>query len=59
MRTPFGGGGLIPPYVLITRQRPIHVVLAYDPSTRTDIVVTAYEPDPELWNDDFKSRNKP
>jgi hypothetical protein len=36
--------------------RPIHVVLAYDSTTLTGIVVTVYTPDPGLWTDDFRTR---
>ncbi len=36
--------------------RPIHVVLAYDETSETGYVVTAYQPDPDLWNDDFTTR---
>ena len=36
--------------------RPLHVVLAYDESTETGCVVTAYIPNPELWSDDFTTR---
>ena len=36
--------------------RPIHVVAAFDPDTDAIYVVTAYSPDPELWNPDYKTR---
>ena len=39
--------------------RPLHVVLAYDQTTLTGYVVTAYWPDPALWEEDFKNRRKP
>ena len=35
--------------------RPLHVVVSKDEIKRC-IVITAYEPDPETWNDDFKSK---
>jgi len=38
------------------RGRPIHVVLAYDSTTLTGIVVTVYIPDTGLWTDDFRTR---
>ncbi|MBW3540783.1 MAG: DUF4258 domain-containing protein [Planctomycetes bacterium] len=39
--------------------RAIHVVLAYDVSTGTCYVITAYDPDPTLWDDSFRSRRIP
>lgn len=38
------------------RDRPVHVVLAHESETDTAVVVTAYEPDPRLWSDDFRTR---
>jgi hypothetical protein len=35
---------------------PIHAVVAHDSDPRNCIVVTVYEPDPELWEKDFKRR---
>ena len=32
-------------------RRPIHVVAAHDPEKDRAIVITAYEPIPELWYD--------
>lgn len=37
-------------------ERAIHVVVAQDPATGICMIVTAYEPDPNLWTDDFLSR---
>jgi hypothetical protein len=37
-------------------QRPIHVVVAFDHAAATCIVVTVYEPSPEQWGTDFKTR---
>lgn len=36
--------------------RPLHVVVAEDPSSGKLIVITVYEPDSEKWSDDFKER---
>ena len=36
--------------------RPIHVVLAVDENTQSCYIVTAYDPDPNLWEKDFKNR---
>lgn len=38
-------------------KRPLHVVVADDDKGQT-IVITAYEPDPFLWDSDFKRKNK-
>ena len=37
------------------QSRPIHVVLANNVEDNKGIVVTAYEPDSELWDDNFKN----
>jgi len=39
--------------------RTLHVVASREPATGRCFVVTAYEPDPAVWNDDFKSRRRP
>lgn len=39
-------------------ERPIHVVFAVDEESGTCHVITVYPPDPDLWNNDFKSRRK-
>jgi hypothetical protein len=41
------------------RGRPVHVLLAHDGETDTAIVVTAYEPNPGLWHQDFRTRREP
>ena len=38
------------------RSRPLHVVAAYNRADDRWIVVTAYEPDPRLWESDFRRR---
>ena len=47
-----------PSYLLlhVIKKRPIHVVLAVDTKSETCIIVTAYEPSREIWEDDFKTR---
>ncbi|XWK86376.1 MAG: DUF4258 domain-containing protein [Phormidium sp.] len=47
-----------PSYLLfdVVEGKPIHVVLSYDESTDTGYVVTAYTPDRNIWQDDFKKR---
>jgi hypothetical protein len=39
-------------------QRPIHVVVADNVSANEIIVVTAYQPDPNLWSDSFRRRRE-
>ncbi|MDD5143649.1 DUF4258 domain-containing protein [Methanoregula sp.] len=36
--------------------RPLHVVMAYNNVDREAIVITAYEPDPHSWSDNFTRR---
>ena len=36
--------------------RAIHVVVAQDQATGNCFIITAYEPDPHLWTDDFLRR---
>ena len=36
--------------------RPVHVVVADNLRQNELIVVTVYEPDPKLWEDDFRRR---
>jgi hypothetical protein len=36
--------------------RPLHVVVADNFDDNESIVITAYEPDPEQWQPDFKRR---
>lgn len=38
--------------------RPLHIVCAYNANEDMAIVITVYQPDPELWID-FKRRKKP
>ncbi|WP_036028408.1 DUF4258 domain-containing protein [Leptolyngbya sp. PCC 6406] len=47
-----------PSYLMLgmVSQRPIHAVVAKDAETQTVFVVTAYEPDENLWQADFKAR---
>jgi hypothetical protein len=42
-----------------TNDQPLHIVVAKDPASGTCYIVTAYPPDPELWNPDFKTRRAP
>ncbi len=38
------------------KARPLHVVIAYNQLDATCIIITAYEPDTVMWNDDFKTK---
>ena len=37
-------------------KRPFHVVTSENPGTNEMTIITAYIPDPDKWNKDFKSR---
>jgi hypothetical protein len=37
-------------------KRPFHVVTSENPETNEITIITAYIPDPDKWNKDFKSR---
>lgn len=39
-------------------ERPFHVVAAYDAQSRYCLVVTAYKPDLEHFENDYKTRRK-
>lgn len=39
-------------------KRPIHIVAAFDDNEKCCIIVTAYEPDKDLWAANFKNRKK-
>jgi uncharacterized protein DUF4258 len=47
-----------PSYLILDyiNRRPLHVVLGKDDSLERCIVVTAYEPDINIWKTDFKSK---
>jgi len=38
--------------------RPLHVVVAHDKATNEKIVITVYEPEPTMWEADFKRRKR-
>lgn len=38
--------------------RPLHVVFSLDIETSTIIVITAYEPSLDIWENDYKTRKK-
>ena len=39
-----------------TNGQPLHVVIGYDAPVRECYVITAYRPDPGLWDSSFKVR---
>ena len=41
------------------RGRPLHIVVADDSRADETIVITVYEPDPELWEPGFRRRRRP
>ncbi len=41
-----------------TGNRPLHVVVADNESEETIIVITVYEPNPDLWEEDFRRRKR-
>lgn len=36
--------------------QPLHVVVALDPVEQTCMIITVYQPDPRLWEPDFRTR---
>jgi len=42
-----------------TDTRPVHVVAADNDEDQLTVVITVYEPDPQLWEPGFKTRRKP
>ena len=38
--------------------QPVHVVVAREPDSGLCHVITVYRPDPDVWNEDFKTRRK-
>lgn len=38
--------------------QPVHVVVARDPESGACFVVTVYRPDPQLWEQDHKTRRQ-
>jgi hypothetical protein len=39
--------------------RPLHVVAADNHDAQETIIITVYEPDPTLWEPDFRRKRKP
>lgn len=37
-------------------ERILHIVIAYDIHNARCIIITVYEPDPDLWNGSFENR---
>jgi len=40
----------------VVNGRPLHVVMAYNNVDREAIVITAYEPDPDSWSENYTRR---
>ena len=49
-----------PSYLVLhhVKARPLHIVAAVNDENKTTIIITVYEPDPHLWENDFKKRRK-
>ena len=49
-----------PSYLIlgIVNNRPIHIVVGRDEKLERCVLVTAYEPDPHIWEPGFKSKKK-
>jgi hypothetical protein len=49
-----------PSYLVLgyTNNRVVHIVVGKDEITGRCIIVTAYEPDPNIWEPDFKTKRK-
>jgi hypothetical protein len=49
-----------PSYLMfaVVQGRPLHIVMGYDHFTATGHVVTAYEPDKDKWDSQFRTRRK-
>lgn len=39
-------------------ERPIHIVCSYNAEDKTTVIITAYEPSLEIWENDYKTRKK-
>jgi len=40
----------------VVASRPLHVVLSVEQQPGTCYIITAYDPDPKLWDADLKAR---
>jgi hypothetical protein len=51
----------LPSYLMLATGagRVLHVVAADNPEADETIVITTYEPDPDEWEPDYKTRKKP
>jgi hypothetical protein len=38
-------------------RRPLHIVVAHNADEDTTIIITAYEPDPQRWDETFRTRS--
>jgi len=49
-----------PSYLMLhsINNRPIHIVISMNSKSNICTIVTAYEPSPELWENDFKTKKK-
>ncbi|MGI8950039.1 MAG: DUF4258 domain-containing protein [Chitinophagaceae bacterium] len=49
-----------PAYLMLkfVKHKPIHIIVAKNNENGSCFIVTVYEPDPELWSADFKTKIK-
>ena len=43
----------------LEKGRPVHVLVAREGQSGDCVVVTVYRPEPNVWNDDFRTRRTP
>lgn len=50
-----------PSYLIFAKvkNRPIHVLTAFNKVEKTCYIITVYEPDTKIWEKDYKTRRKP
>jgi len=42
----------------VTNERPLHLVCSENINENTIIIITVYEPSPDIWQKDYKTRKK-
>jgi len=54
----YAGDEPLPSYLLlgVVGGRRLHVVVGVDDGSKTCYIITAYDPDPDLWDPDFRIR---
>jgi hypothetical protein len=44
--------------LVVERQSPLHVVVIVDAAQQEERIVTAYDPDPDRWSNDYRKRRR-